>query len=319
MKQFNIVWVGCHEEGVSAFRTILQSGITVSEFITLNDDSFKKRSGGSREYSDLCKEYQIPVGLISTIKNDEAYEMILDAKPDLLIVLGWNEILPERLLDIPTIGTVGAHAAMLPHGRGSAPVNWALIKNEKQGGNSLMWLDKEVDQGDIIDQIGFDITMYDTCKTLYNKVSLTNEVMLIRLIDRLQNGLPTVMAKKNETDEPLLPRRRPKDGIIDWNADSLLIYNFVRALAKPYPGAFTFIDGKKYLIWKASLLPDDREYSVCGRITGPVYSPYSESCGIVVECKKGSIIIHEIEGEDGQLYTGKDLIDLNLKGLFNNE
>lgn len=319
MKSIKIVWVGCHEEGVFAFRTILRSGYEVTKFITLNDESFSKRSAGTREYAELCDRYKVPVGLISTIKNDEAYQMILEAQPDLLIVLGWSEILPERLLDIPKIGTVGAHAALLPHNRGSAPINWAIINGETTCGNSLMWLDKEVDQGDIIDQIPFDITIYDTCKTLYDKVSLTNQVMLIRLIDRLSNGLPTVMEKKNITDEPLLARRRPKDGLLDWDQDSRKVYDFVRALARPYPGSFSFLNGKKWKIWSMSILPDSSKNGECGKILGNVYSPVADACGILVNCKTGKVIIHDLEDEDGNVYKGELLAELNLTGIFKNE
>lgn len=317
-KDFSVVWVGCHEEGVLAFKTLLKTGYHISRFITLNDESFAKRSGSSRVYFDYCKDYKIPISLIATIKNDEAYQIIRESKPDLMIVLGWSEILPERLLEIPTIGTVGAHAAMLPHGRGSAPVNWALIKGEVSGGNSLMWLDKDVDNGDIIDQIGFEITPFDTCATIYEKVAETNQIMLVRLMDRLTNGLPTPMNKKNITDEELLPRRRPKDGLIDWNMASSDVYNFVRALTKPYPGAFSFVNGEKYKIWSASLLPltDDM---TAGLILGPVMSPIELSCGIMVSCASGAIVIHEMENDNGEFFKGQELIQLHLKGRFVNE
>lgn len=312
-----IVWVGCHSEGIKAYGSILKSGQRMECFVTLNDEAFQKRSSGSREYIELCEQYNIPVQFISSIKSEDAFDIVQEAKPDLLIVLGWSEILPERLLDIPTIGTVGAHAALLPHNRGSAPINWALIKGETSCGNSLMWLDKEVDQGAIIDQIGFDIDMYDTCKTLYNKVADTNEIMLLRLIQRLNDGLGTVMNKSNVTDEALLPRRRPKDGLIDWNQDSTKIYNFIRALTRPYPGAFTYLNGHKYLIWSASLLPDNTE-KIPGKIDGSVYSPVLESCGVQVECGIGKIIIHEIEDENGTAYSGRKLAEMNLEGQFRN-
>jgi len=318
MEDIKILWIGCHEEGVDAFRSILEKGYSITKFITLNDDAFSKRSGGTREYFDLCEKHNIPVGLISTIKNDEAYQMILEQKPDLLIVLGWSEILPERLLSIPTVGTVGAHASMLPHNRGSAPINWALIKGETECGNSLMWLDKEVDKGNIIDQIGFDIDLYDTCKTLYDKVAKTNEVMLLRLIERLSNGLGTYLDKENVTDEELLPRRRPKDGIMDFNQNSKKVYDFIRALARPYPGAFTYLNGKKYLIWSASILPE-AEHGEGGKIIGNVYSPVFDACGIQVKCSTGSIIIHELEDENGKILKGRELTEAKFSGKFTGE
>ncbi len=319
MNDLKIVWVGCHIEGIFAFKSLLEKGYKITNFITLNDESFSKRSGGSREYIELCEKFGVPISLISTIKSDDSYEIIKNSCPDLLMVLGWSEILPERLLDIPTIGTVGAHASMLPHNRGSAPINWALIKDEKTCGNSLMWLDKNVDEGKIIDQIAFDITNYDTCKTLYDKVAFTNDKMLVRLLDRLSNELGTVMEKDNYTDEELLPRRRPKDGLLNWGQDSRAVYNFIRALTHPYPGAFTYLNGKKILIWSSSLLPGDNECDVEGKIIGNVYSPVFDASGIQVSCKKGSIIIHEIEDEDGKVYSGTELADLNLKGMFVNE
>lgn len=319
MIKINIVWVGCHEEGVATFHSLLKIGCNITRFITLNDESFNKRSGSSREYIGFCKDYNVPISLVSSIKDDEAYEIIQDSHPDLMIVLGWSEILPEKLLDIPTIGTVGAHASFLPHGRGSAPVNWSIINGEEMGGNSLMWLDKEVDKGNIIDQIAFDITPYDTCKTVYEKVSETNRIMLLRLIDRLSNGLPTVMNKHNVTDEELLPRRRPKDGLLDWDRPSRKVYDFIRALARPYPGAFSFLEGKKYKIWSASLLPINKMEVENGTVVGPVICPTEDSCGWMVACSMGYVILHELEDEEGNVYKGKSLIDLHINGRFTNE
>lgn len=311
-----IVWIGCHSEGLDAFHKILDSGRKIETFITLDDEAFQKRSSGTRGYIELCEKHHVPVKLISSIKNEEACSAIAEKSPDLLIVLGWSEILPERILKIPAIGTVGAHASMLPHNRGSAPINWALINGETECGNSLMWLDKEVDQGDIIDQMAFEITPYDTCATLYDKVALTNTDMLLRLIERLEQNLGPVMLKKNVTEESLLPRRRPKDGLVFWNQSSRKVYDFIRALTVPYPGAFAYLNQKKYYIWSASVLPGETANECPGQILGNVYSPLEDACGIQVACKTGIIIIHELEREAGKRYRGKALTEADLKGYF---
>lgn len=311
-----IVWVGCHSEGLDAFKKLLGSGRKIETFITLDDDAFQKRSSGTRGYSELCEKYRVPVKLVSSIKSDEAYHIIEENCPDLLIVLGWSEILPERILEIPTIGTVGAHASMLPHNRGSAPINWAIINGETECGNSLMWLDKEVDRGDIIDQTAFEISPYDTCATLYDQVALTNTDMLLRLIERLEQNLGPVMLRKNITEEPVLPRRRPKDGLVFWNQSSQKIYDFIRALTVPYPGAFSFFNQKKYYIWSASLLPGNLVNECPGAILGNVYSPVEDACGIQVACKTGAIIIHELEEEAGKTYRGRTLTEADFSGCF---
>lgn len=310
-----ISWIGNHEEGLEAFERTAKRGF-INGFITLDDEAFAKRSAGSRDYIDIAERYGIKVYPISTIKNEESYGIIKSLSPDLMVVFGWNEILPERLLNLAKIGTVGTHAALLPHNRGSAPVNWAIIRGEEITGNTLMWLTKDVDSGSIIDQTAFPITLFDTCKTIYDKVARSNADMLDKLIDALIEGKKPLMDIKNETDEPLLPRRRPKDGLIDWQQDAKKIYDFIRALTIPYPGAFTFLNGKKYLIWEAMVLPLKCSEEP-GTIAGGAYG--FMDCGVLAATKDCYICITMIEDEEGRRYSGSALYELGLKGVFCNE
>ncbi len=317
-----IVWIGFHEEGLEAFRQVLEAGKRVEAFITLDDEAFQKRSAGTRGYRTYCEQYGVAYLPVHTIKGEEAYEILLRYQPDLLIVLGWSEILPERLLDIPSIGTVGTHAALLPHNRGSAPVNWALIRGETECGNTLMWLSKEVDAGDIISQRAFPITPYDSCKTLYEQVAVTDADMTLELICALESGtMPPKPVVRDVGDEPILPRRRPKDGLLNWEQSGRAIYDFIRALTDPYPGAFTFLDGHRYLIWQAALLPAEsaRNGLRPGELGKNCYSFHPENCGILVGTQDEMLMITEIEDENGQRYTGQALHALGLKGVFANE
>ncbi len=317
----NIVWVGCHEEGVAAFRTVLKNGTKVNAFITLDDASIGKRSAGSHVYQACCEDYGIPYFQVDSIKSDRAYGLVQEACPDLMVVLGWSEILPERLLDIPKIGTVGAHASLLPHNRGSAPVNWALIHGEQTTGNTLFWLDKAVDTGQIIEQREIPVTIYDTCETLYRKVAETNAEMLAGLLASLQRGTVPSSSIRNETDEPLLPRRRPKDGLINWEQSGAKIYDFIRALTKPYPGAFTFLDGRKWLVWSAALLPVSSERNDLrpGEIAGNAYSFSMPANGILVGTEREVLLITSVENDQGILFSGRELNGLGMEGTFGNE
>lgn len=317
----NIVWIGCHEEGIIAFKNTLEKGKKISAFITLDESAFLKRSAGSREYQNYCEKYHVPYFMVETIKGEQAYKLIAEKKPDLLVVLGWSEILPERLLDIPTIGTVGTHASLLPHNRGSAPINWALIHGEKNTGNTMMWLSKAVDAGEIIDQIAFSITVYDTCKTLYDQVAVTNAEMLDRLINNLEKGIIPSVLVKNETEELILPRRRPKDGVINWNQSGSQIYDFIRALTKPYPGAFSYLNGDKWLIWEAALLPLSSVNNGVkpGEILGNSYSFCQSTNGILVGTESEILLVTEMENSSGTVFSGAGLNNLNLRGLFENE
>ncbi len=316
----NIVWISSHEEGIIAFKNVLESGKTINAFITLDESAFLKRSAGSREYQNYCEKYQVPYFTVDTIKGEKAYKLIAEKKPDLMVVLGWSEILPEHLLNIPAIGTIGTHASLLPHNRGSAPVNWALIHGEKVTGNTLMWLSKAVDAGEIIDQMSFPITIYDTCKTLYYQVAMTNAKMVERLIDNLEKGIMPSALVKNETDEPILPRRRPKDGVIHWNQKGFQIYDFIRALTKPYPGAFSYLNGEKWLIWEAALLPLSSVTNGLkpGEILGNSYSFCQAANGILVGTESEILLITEMENSSGDSFSGVRLNELELRGLFTN-
>src|SRR5881628_1467651 len=173
---------------------------------------------------------------------------------------------------------IGAHASLLPRNRGSAPINWALIRGEHTSGNSLIWLAESVDGGDLIDQTEFPITPYDTCASLYDRVAASNRDMILRVLPRLLAGERPGRRQPRHSG-PILARRRPADGLITWDQDARAVYNFVRALTKPYPGAFSWLDGRRWIVWHAVLLPDPGAASgPPGEILGPALSPVEQAC-----------------------------------------
>ncbi|MBF8983783.1 methionyl-tRNA formyltransferase [Lutibacter sp. B2] len=310
--ELRVGWVGFHIEGLCAFENLLNNGTRFQAFITLDEDSISKRSAGTRKYKVLCENYNIPYYEIKNINDDSTFELLKKLSLDLIIVIGWSQILGFRVLNSAQIGCVGAHASLLPHNRGSAPVNWAIIKGEILGGNSLIWLDEGVDTGKVIGQIPIPINNYSTCKSIYDEVAQINYILLDRLLKDLEHK-KLLESEVNNLDEGILPRRRPSDGAIDWSKSSCDIYNFIRGITKPYPGAFSFIEGKKWTIWSCALLPtiDIQKHRY---IIGPVISPIDEACGLMVSCGSGSIVLLEIESEDGEIFKGRDLAELNWKG-----
>jgi methionyl-tRNA formyltransferase len=232
---------------------------------------------------------------------------------DLLLVIGWSQILSSAALATARIGAIGAHASLLPHNRGSAPINWAILRGEQTTGNTLIWLADNVDEGQIIDQIEFPISPYDTCETLYQKVAESNHIMIQRALPMLLAGeCPGV--PQPPSDEPLLARRRPADGLLDWHQSAVNVYNFIRALTRPYPGAFSFLDGRRWIIQSAALLPGSLECDVPGTVIGSVVSPVAESCGQVVACGSGYVLILEIEADDGTILKGSSLSNCDWTG-----
>jgi methionyl-tRNA formyltransferase len=305
-------WMGVHVEGVPALKALLSRG-KLEVVLTLTPEAAAKRSGAS-DYCKIMHECDVPFYEIEHINAYKTMELLRELSLDVLFVIGWSQIIAPDTLAIPRMGMVGAHASLLPHNRGSAPVNWVLINGETQTGNSLLWLTPDVDGGDVIEQTVIPITQYDTCATLYEKVAESNLDMLLRLVARIEAG-ERPGRRQSHLVGPLLQRRRPKDGLIDWDRPSTEVYNFIRALTRPYPGAFTYMDDECWWVWGAALLPDIAiRGTVPGDVLGSVVSPNEEACGQLVACHTGAVMLLEIESKARGIVKGRSLSDLRWTG-----
>lgn len=313
-QNLRIGWVGFHEEGELAFNSLLDNGYEICGAVTLDEESISKRSGNS-DYLERCTKLGIPLHKTMHINDDDSYIWLSALELDILIVLGWSQILSPRLLNVAKIGTIGAHASLLPSLRGSAPINWAIIKGLNQTGNSLIELVEQVDEGKIIEQTTFSVEPFDTCRSLYRKVAESNAEMLLRALPKISRlgSLPGILQHK--VNESHLPRRKPADGLINWNSSAQEIYNLVRAVTRPYPGAFTYLNNQKVMVWSATLLPI-RNIRPCkpGQIIGPVFSDKCDASGLLVQCGKSSVlVINELETD--VIYSGHQLAKISWNGF----
>lgn len=312
-EKLKIGWIGFHAEGMPALESLLEKGYEIECVITLTPEELRKRCA-STDYEPLCQRYGIPLYRVSDINSEDSLRLLEELSLDVVFVIGWSQILGREALSKARVGMIGVHASLLPHNRGSAPVNWAIIRGEAVGGNTLMWLDETLDGGDIIDQMSFPITVYDTCGTVYERVAETNTAMIERVLPKVLRGERPGRAQP-PTDEPPLPRRRPEHGLVDWTESSTKVYNFIRALTKPYPGAFSWLDGKRWFIWSSALIPAiPSQGGIPGEIVGAVYSPVEEACGQLVACGQGTLLLLELESEDGEVLRGRNLSDVSWAG-----
>jgi methionyl-tRNA formyltransferase len=249
-RDLKIVFIGCVEEGRRSLETLLEMGEDVAAMFTLN----KKRAArvsGAIEWEGLCEAHGVPLHYVRRMHDPEPLETLRGIAPDLIFCIGWTQLLRKPVLEIPRLGCIGFHASLLPRYRGRAPVNWVIIHGERETGNTMMLLDEGVDTGDIVAQRRFPIDDHDTCKTVYDKVA-RSEVEMIREVMPLihQGRMPRTPQDHAQATE--MPKRRPEDGLIDWTRPTDRLYDWVRALTHPYPGAFTDLEGRRVLVWKAS-------------------------------------------------------------------
>lgn len=305
-RALRIGWMSHHVEGLAPLAALLDAGYPIACIITLEQDLLARKSGAA-DYQELARQASIPLRRIRNVNDPASLDLLAELDLDVLFVIGWSQILRKPALDLIRIGSFGAHASLLPANRGSAPINWALIKGEQRTGNTLMILSPEVDGGDIVAQRAVAITPFDNVATLYEKVGQTNSEMLLELAGQLVSREKILAEPQVQDETPLLARRRPGDGLIDWNQSAVAVYDFVRALTRPYPGAFSYIDGRRYLIWRAARLPLELPLAAAGSILGPVVSDSDDGCGLLVACKSGALTLLEIEDSDGRILSGREL------------
>jgi methionyl-tRNA formyltransferase len=304
-----IGWIGFHVEGLPALRMLLERGVAVEAVISLRPDAAARRSGKA-DYRLLCRRFAVRLYEVDNINDITSIELLRRLNLDLVFVIGWTQILRPEVLRLARIGMIGAHASLLPADRGRAPINWALISGRAHTGNTLFWLTDGVDAGAIIDQMSIPISPYDTCASLYQQVAMTNRDMILRAIPSLLAG-ERPGRPQDDAEGALLPARRPEDGLVEWTHSSADVYNFVRAITRPYPGAFSYDGNERVTIWQCALLPGAIGVRAQpGEVLGPVVSPNERACGQVVACGGGAVVLLEIQREDGTVVRGQALSDL---------
>jgi methionyl-tRNA formyltransferase len=169
-------------------------------------------------------------------------------QPDFLFSCYYRHMLKKPLLDLPRLGALNLHGSLLPRYRGRCPVNWVLIHGETETGVTLHYMEEKPDKGDIVARKRVPIAEADTALTLFARMTAAAGELMQEIYPALRAGT----APKIPQDQRLASYfggRGPQDGLIDWQKGAHEIYNLVRAVTHPYPGAFTTLKGRKFYIW----------------------------------------------------------------------
>lgn len=246
-----IVFVGCVEIGHTVLKNLYQNGYHIDLVVTL-DARKAGQTSGYVDFRPLSEQYKSPLLEVVDINVPKCISEIKKLGPDLIIVCGWQRLLGKEVLSIPKKGCIGFHSSLLPKYRGRAPVNWAIIMGEKETGVTMFYLDKGSDSGDIIAQKIFPITLADNCATVYKKAAAASSDLLLDHLPLIKQD-KVVRAHNPSRSYPEYPKRSPEDGLIDFQRSALDVYNWIRALTKPYPGAFFYHNGRKIRVWRSEI------------------------------------------------------------------
>lgn len=265
-------------------------------------------------FDDLAEKYGFKLYKVDNINDEENVSIIKEINPDLILELGWSQIISGKIINLAKKGCVGVHAAMLPKNRGGASLNWALIKGEKNWGITLYYLNEKVDKGKIIAQKPIKIEEQDNITSLHEKSDFCT-------IELLMENLPLIREDKvepieqDESQATYLSTRKPIEGLIIWDKQAGEIHNLVRALTGDFPGAFTFFNDKKLFIWESetnSLAESPESGAKPGEIVS-IASP----AGIAIQTGQGFLSAKKVQLEGETIMTASDFAKKYNLGIGN--
>lgn len=292
-----IVMCGCHEAGYELIANLLEQGVRIDYFVTITESmALKENVSGFRSFEDLAKEYGIPIYFVRSysMKHEDDVRFFEEHRFDLLIQGGWQRLFPELIIKTLTIGAIGVHGSpdFLPKGRGRSPINWSLINDAKRFIIHFFIIKPGVDDGDIFHYEIFDINLWDDCNTLYLKNAYVSSRALLKYIPLL---LQRKVEFKSQSGEPTYYlKRNPEDGRIDFSKSVFELHNFIRALTKPYPGAFCFYQNSKILIWIAQ--PFDTRLDTIEMLNGEVVESFTNGW-FVIKTEGGLLLVKEYSSD----------------------
>ena len=249
LKSNKLVVCAYHNVGCRCIEELLRQGAYI-ELIFTHEDSPAEEIW-YESVRDLAERHGIPC-LTTDINALENMERVRAIEPDFIFSFYYRNMIKPVVLEIPRLGSLNLHGSCLPKYRGRVPVNWVVINGETETGATLHYMVEKPDAGDIVDQEKIKITFTDTALDVFNKVTQAAVTVVARAWPLLREGkaarTPMDIRAGNYRGG-----RKPEDGRIDWSKPAIQIYNLIRGVTHPYPGAFALLDGKKVIIWKARL------------------------------------------------------------------
>ncbi len=295
-----VVVFAYHNMGIAGLQALERAGYEVACVFSHEDDPGENCWFGSVQ--KWATERGIPVECPEEIRKAEWTEKIASFHPEMIFSFYYRHMIPERILLIPPKGAYNLHGSLLPVYRGRCPVNWVLVHGEERTGVTLHHMVKMADAGDIVGQRVVPIVIEDTAFTLYGKLCAASGILLDEFLPLMKIGCAPRIPQ-DITRGSYFGGRRPEDGRIDWSWPAARIYNLIRAVTDPYPGAFcSMVDGSRLMVWWGTpdegSAEDEAKPPGCLEIIGN---------GFFVRAGAGRIQLLDVQAE-GERMTGDGLI-----------
>lgn len=242
-----------HNVGVRCLSVLLAGGVDVRLVVTHEDDPGERIWFSS--VRQLCAEREIPCIVPDTPNTPEIEARVAALDADFLFSFYYRHMLKSPLLQSARRGAYNMHGSLLPRYRGRVPVNWAVLHGERETGATLHQMTIKPDNGPIVDQFAVPILPDDTAQEVFQKVTVAAELCLVRSLPKLIDGTAEHRTQ-DLTQGAYFGGRRAEDGRIDWQQNARQIHNLVRAVSRPYPGAFSDFPQGRLILWRTRVIDD---------------------------------------------------------------
>ena len=297
MDPVRVVLFAYHTFGARWLERLLATGDTVAAVVTHADDPGE--AIWFESVADAARAHGLPVHMPVSPNTAEFVRLVRGLRPDLFLSVWYRRLLCPELLAIPRLGAVNLHGSLLPRYRGRSALNWVLVNGEKKTGVTLHYMVAEADAGDIIAQEEIEIDPTDTALTLTDKLVKAGTGLFERWYPSIRAGT----APCRPQDRALattVGQRRPEDGRVSWRRPAQELYNLIRAVTHPFPGAFATFGGRRLFIWAARVEPEARDGA-----PGAVIA-VRRAAGIVVAAGAGALLLTRLALEGDSELAGDE-------------
>ncbi len=298
-----VVYMGTPDFAVPTLRELIKAGHEVAAVVTQPD---RPKGRGQKLTPPPVKiaaaELNLRVLQPERVKTPEFVKVLTELNPDVIVVAAFGQILSKEILQLPKYGCINVHASILPKYRGAAPIHWAVINGEQESGVSIMYMDEGLDTGDVLKVARVPIAENDTTGDVHDKLALVGAAALIDALQLLEAGTAP-RTPQNDAESNYAPLLNKQVELIDWAKSSKEIKDLVRGL-NPWPGAFTYLEGKVMKVWAGEVVhaPNNSKH-----IPGQIITADANG-GIVVASGNGAVALKEIQLQGSKRMAVEDFL-----------
>lgn len=270
------VLVGAVESTEVTLRAMVDEGHPPAAVMTL-PLQLSHRHSDFKDLRPFAQRHGIPLVEVRNSNDPDSLNVLKELAPDLVWVVGWSQLCGPEFLSAPRNGAIGYHPSRLPENRGRAVIPWTILQEADSTASTLFWLGQGMDDGEIISQEGFFVAPDETAESLIRKHMEVLDGM-VRDVVRISGPDKIPSIPQDHSRATYCARRSMEDGLIDWKLPAKDIWRFIRAVGRPYPGAFTFLNGAQLTIWAAECVGPLPIWATPGQIV------QVEETGFLVQC-----------------------------------